>query len=130
MKDSQETNLPIEESKLEEAKMPVTTPENTAEETVINTTNAESTTEKTVVSTNKLSKEEKQNCLSSVNSYLGIMSHYKTYNFRKKQILRYFEKWLKKSYCIPENCKKIMNICIAFCIILILDCIRIISYIL
>ena len=26
MKDSQETNLPIEESKLEEAKMPVTTP--------------------------------------------------------------------------------------------------------
>ena len=58
MKDSQETNLPIEDSKLEEAKMPVTTPENTAEETVINTTNAESTTEKTVVSTNKLSKEE------------------------------------------------------------------------
>jgi hypothetical protein len=58
MKDSQETNLPIEESKLEEAKMPVTTPENTAEETVINTSNAESTTEKTVVSTNKLSKEE------------------------------------------------------------------------
>ena len=63
----------------------------------------------TLANNHKLSKEEKQNCLSSVNSYLGIMSHYKTYNFRKKQILRYFEKWLKKSYCIPENCKKIMN---------------------
>ena len=46
MKDSQETNLPME-GKLEEAKMPVTTPENTAEEIVINTTNAESTTEET-----------------------------------------------------------------------------------
>ncbi|MBR5297065.1 MAG: DUF349 domain-containing protein, partial [Parabacteroides sp.] len=57
MKDSQETNLPME-GKLEEAKMPVTTPENTAEEIVINTTNAESTTEETVASTNKLSKEE------------------------------------------------------------------------
>jgi hypothetical protein len=66
MKDSQETNLPIEDSKLEEAKMPVTTPENTAEETVINTSNAESTTEKTVVSTNKLSKEEILDNLASL----------------------------------------------------------------
>ena len=27
--------------------------------------------------------EEKRQCLASVNSYLGIMTHYKTYTFRK-----------------------------------------------
>ena len=57
MKDSQETNLPME-GKLEEAKMPVTTPENTVEEIVINTINTESITEEAVASTNKLSKGE------------------------------------------------------------------------
>ena len=62
----------------------------------------------TLANKHKLSKEEKQNCLSSVNSYLGIMSHYKTYNFRKKQILRYFEKWLKKSYKVDSCVKKIV----------------------
>lgn len=57
----------------------------------------------------KLSKEEKQKCLSSINSYLGIMSHYKTYRFRIKQIIRYFEKWLKKYYRVPLNLKKIIK---------------------
>ncbi|MBQ5646751.1 MAG: hypothetical protein IIV07_06780 [Treponema sp.] len=57
----------------------------------------------------KLSKEEKQKCFASVNSYLGIMGHYKTYKFRKKQILLYFEKWLKKYFCITEKCEKLLN---------------------
>lgn len=57
----------------------------------------------------KLSKEEKQKCFASVNSYLGIMGHYKTYKFRKKQILIYFEKWLKNYFCITEKCEKLLN---------------------
>lgn len=63
----------------------------------------------TIANKHKLSKQEKQNCLSSINSYLGIISHYKTYKFRKNQIIRYFEKWLKKHYYIPSNCKKIIK---------------------
>ena len=38
-----------------------------------------------------------------------LMVHYKTYNFRKKQILIYFEKWLKNYFCITEKCCKISN---------------------
>ncbi|MBP3448878.1 MAG: hypothetical protein J6K22_00275 [Spirochaetaceae bacterium] len=57
----------------------------------------------------KLSEEEKQNCLASVNSYLGIMGHYKTFKFRKKQITLYFEKYIKKYFDINVNCKKIIK---------------------
>jgi len=35
----------------------------------------------------KLSKEEQQMFLSSINSYLGILKHYKTYKLRKKMLL-------------------------------------------
>lgn len=36
-----------------------------------------------VANNHKFSKDEKQKCLASINSYLGIMVHYKTYVFRK-----------------------------------------------
>ena len=60
MKDSQETNLPIEkEGKLEETKVPATTPENMAEEVVMDSIKVESATKENVcISTGQLSKEE------------------------------------------------------------------------
>jgi len=54
------------------------------------------------------SAEEKRQCLASVNSYLGIMAHYKTYTFRKVQIMRYFESRLKTHFFIPLDIKKIV----------------------
>ena len=60
----------------------------------------------TIANKHKLSKQEKQNCLSSINSYLGIISHYKTFNFRKNQIIRYFEKWLKNIITFHQITKK------------------------
>lgn len=60
MKDSQETNLPIEkEGKLEETKVPATTPENMAEEVIMDSIKVESATKENVcISTGQLSKEE------------------------------------------------------------------------
>lgn len=65
MKDSHETNLPIEDGKLEETKAPET-PANMAEEVATNTINAESTTEEEVVSVGQLSKEEILDQLASL----------------------------------------------------------------
>ncbi|MCD4726649.1 MAG: reverse transcriptase/maturase family protein [Pirellulales bacterium] len=53
-------------------------------------------------SKNNLSKEEKQMFLSSVNSYLGIMKHYKTGNLRSKII---FKKTDKKFWEYFEVCE-------------------------
>lgn len=41
-----------------------------------------------IVLDNKPTKEEKAAFLSSMNSYLGIMKHYKTYNLRKRVIFK------------------------------------------
>ena len=41
-----------------------------------------------IVLDNKPTKEEKAAFLSSMNSYLGIMKHYKTYNLRKRMIFK------------------------------------------
>ncbi len=41
----------------------------------------------------KPSKEEQAAFLSSVNSYLGIMKHYKTYNLRKRMINKNLSAW-------------------------------------
>lgn len=57
----------------------------------------------------KLSKEELKNCLASINSYLGIMGHYKTYKLRRNQIIFYFEKWLQKYFVINLNCKNLQK---------------------
>lgn len=40
-------------------------------------------------------KEEKQYFLSSVNSYLGMMSQYKTYTLRKKILMTLCASWWK-----------------------------------
>ena len=55
----------------------------------------------------KLKRKEKYDCLSSVNSYLCTMKHYKTYRFRKKQVERYFKKRLQSSFRIPLDIHKI-----------------------
>ena len=52
--------------------------------------------------------EEKRQCLASVNSYLGIIAHYKTYTFRKAQMMRYFGCRLKTHFAVPQSVKKIL----------------------
>jgi len=46
-----------------------------------------------VVRDHKPSKNEKDSFLSSMNSYLGIMKHYKTYTLRKNIISKYVSAW-------------------------------------
>jgi len=46
-----------------------------------------------VVCDHKPSKNEKDSFLSSMNSYLGIMKHYKTYTLRKNIISKYISAW-------------------------------------
>lgn len=41
----------------------------------------------------KPDREEQEKFLSSMNSYLGIMKHYKTYNIRKKLLFKYLSTW-------------------------------------
>ena len=52
--------------------------------------------------------EEKTQCRASINSYLGIMAHYKTYTFRKTQVLRYFDGRFKTHFAVPLSVKKIL----------------------
>ncbi len=42
----------------------------------------------------KPSREEQQQFLSFMNSYLGIMKHYKTYKLRKRMLFKYLSGWL------------------------------------
>jgi RNA-directed DNA polymerase len=46
-----------------------------------------------IIRDQKPTKEIKAAFLSSMNSYLGIMKHYKTYNLRKKFLLKYLSAW-------------------------------------
>ena len=46
-----------------------------------------------VVRDHKPSKNEKDSFLSSMNSYLGIMKHYKTYRLRKNILSKYISAW-------------------------------------
>jgi hypothetical protein len=41
----------------------------------------------------KPTKEEQASFLSSMNSYLGIMKHYKTYHLRKQMIFKNLSGW-------------------------------------
>lgn len=41
----------------------------------------------------KPTKEERQAFQSSMNSYLGIMKHYKTYNLRKGMLFKNLSAW-------------------------------------
>ncbi|MFH1761072.1 MAG: reverse transcriptase/maturase family protein, partial [bacterium] len=46
-----------------------------------------------IVRDNKPASEEKERFLSSMNSYLGIMKHYKTYRLRKNMLIKYLSAW-------------------------------------
>ena len=46
-----------------------------------------------IVQTKKPSREEQKQFLSSMNSYLGIMKHYKTYKLRKRMLFKYLSGW-------------------------------------
>jgi len=51
--------------------------------------------------------EEKNAILSSVNSYLGIFRHYKSYKFRTTQLIRHFKNKLKKHFSLKSEALKI-----------------------
>lgn len=53
------------------------------------------------------SKEERGQFRSSVNSYLGIMRHYKTYRFRVKQLARYCGKYWSDFFTVKKPALKI-----------------------
>jgi hypothetical protein len=46
-----------------------------------------------IVRDNKPDMEEQENFLSSMNSYLGILKHYKTYNLRKRILFKNLSAW-------------------------------------
>lgn len=48
----------------------------------------------------KPTKEEQQAFLSSINSYLGIMKHYKTYKLRKQMIFKNLSGWWWNYICL------------------------------
>lgn len=53
------------------------------------------------------SKEEREQFRSSVNSYLGIMRHYKTYIFRVRQLVRYCGKYWSSFFSLKKPALKI-----------------------
>lgn len=55
----------------------------------------------------KPTKELKEEIRASLNSYLGIMLHYKTWLFKNRQIKRYFSSYLKNHFSVEYSCKKI-----------------------
>lgn len=55
----------------------------------------------------KPSKNELKKARSSINSYLGILQHYRTYRFRTNQIKKYMLPHLKKHFSVSAECKKI-----------------------
>jgi hypothetical protein len=55
-------------------------------------------------------KEDKKNFLSSMNSYLGIMKHYKTYNLRRKFLIKHLSPaWLKYVYYKNNACRIVVK---------------------
>jgi hypothetical protein len=46
-----------------------------------------------LVQTKKPSREEQKQFLSAMNSYLGIMKHYKTYKLRKRMLFKNLSGW-------------------------------------
>lgn len=60
----------------------------------------------TIVRDHKPTREEKEEFISSVNSYLGIMQHYKTYKLRKTTIKNNLSAWWWNYISIKNNfCK-------------------------
>jgi len=60
-----------------------------------------------IVKERKPTKEEQVVFISSINSYLGIMKHYKTYKLRKKMINKNLSAWWW-NYIYPVEYKKIV----------------------
>ena len=54
---------------------------------------------------NKLCVEK--NFRSSINSYLGIMSHYATYNIRKRELYHHLSSWWTNRIGSKNYCRKI-----------------------
>ena len=55
----------------------------------------------------KPTKELKEEIRASLNSYLGIMLHYKTWLFKSGQLKYYFSPYLKKHFFVEYACRKI-----------------------
>jgi hypothetical protein len=60
-----------------------------------------------IVRDHKPSKEEKAAFLSSINSYLGIMKHYKSYNIRKTLLKKNISGWWENYFMIKYRYNKI-----------------------
>lgn len=56
----------------------------------------------------KLQKEELAEFISCINSYLGILKHYKTYKFRKKMLLGYLSGWILNQVYISGGYQKLV----------------------
>ena len=52
-------------------------------------------------------REEKHAFMQSVNSYLGIMRHYKMYRFRRAQLERYIKPFWIRYFSVKTDCLKI-----------------------
>ncbi len=55
--------------------------------------------------------EKIKEIFASINSYLGILGHYKNYRFTRRQIQRNFSDNLKKHFKVPEKLNKICFKC-------------------
>ena len=63
---------------------------------------------KTIRENKKLTKEELNDFISSINSYLGIMKHYKTYKIRKKILFESLSCWIYNQVYISGGYNKLV----------------------
>jgi hypothetical protein len=60
-----------------------------------------------VARNHKSTEEEKEAFMSSINSYLGIMKHYNTYNIRKSMLKENISGWWENYFTIGKNYEKL-----------------------
>lgn len=60
-----------------------------------------------VVATKRPNKEEQAAFLCSMNSYLGLMKHYKTHSLRKKMLKKHLSLWWWNLFYLSSDCSKI-----------------------
>ncbi|MCF6268286.1 MAG: hypothetical protein L3J41_01085 [Melioribacteraceae bacterium] len=56
----------------------------------------------------KSTKEEKEAFRANINSYLGLLKHYKTYNLRKKMIDVNLDNYFLEYFAMPNNFEKMI----------------------
>lgn len=61
-----------------------------------------------VAESHKPDRAELHQIQCSVNSYLGIMVHYKSYNIRKYYLIKYLNSFLKKRFTTTVKCSKVL----------------------